>query len=113
MRVNWSADQSGTKDKWLSGFGKLFALLSGLMSLVGVPLAGIIWFAAGMKTVPKLSDEDLFFALPLPLVATILGSLAFYLEFRRKKGFPFLALVAAVIPFLTSLMLLVTYFSYR
>jgi hypothetical protein len=30
-----------------------------------------------MKTVPELSDEDLFFALPLPLLATILGGLAF------------------------------------
>lgn len=111
--MSGSADQSGTKGKWLSGFGKLFALLSGLISLIGVPLAGIIWFAAGMKTVPELSDEDLFFALPLPLLATILGGLAFYLELRRKKGFPFLSLVAAVVPFLTTLLLLGTYFSYR
>jgi hypothetical protein len=42
-----------------------------------------------------------------------LGGLAFYLEFRHKKGFPFLSLVAAVIPFLTSLILLGTYFSYH
>lgn len=101
------------KDRWLSGSAKLLTVFSGLLSLAGVPLAGLIWFAGGMKTVPGLSAEELTFGLPLPLAATIFGALGFFLELRRKAGFPILATVATIIPLLTTLLLVGTFLSYR
>jgi len=52
---------------------KILNALSLVCGILGFPLAAIIWLGGAMKSVPRLTSQELAMCLPLPVVAIVLG----------------------------------------
>ncbi len=78
---------------------KAVTILAVICTIVGVPVAGLVWFASGMKAAPGLSTDDLTWGLPLPMLAIFLGSVssALSLTSKPKRIAPALVSMAVIV----------------
>ncbi len=63
---------------------RVLAVLSWLVALAGGLFGLLVCFAAGMKTVPRLTTEDVLMTLPLPGLALLMVGGIVALAARRQ-----------------------------
>lgn len=92
--------------------GYLCAIIATIVTVVGIPLALLIWLEGAMTTVPRFTADHLKTALPLPILAWVFAGAALFLLRRQQLKRPHRTwlIVVMVVSTLTSLLLVSTYF---
>lgn len=92
---------------------RILIVITWLVTVAGVVIAGLIWLSAGMKTVPKLEGQEALFSLMFPAIAIALALVA-CLERPRsgvKQPAPKSALATLVLSVLVILGMALTWFT--
>jgi hypothetical protein len=92
---------------------KIPSVVTIICAALGVPLAGLVFLAGGMKTVPGLELEELLVGLPLVTLAVLFGGMVIVRSRRSKASIPKLVLASVVCSSLAVIVLLSTYLEYR
>ena len=92
---------------------KLATVLSVICAALGVPLAGLVFLAGGMKSVPGLNLEELLVGLPLVMLAVLFGGMVIGQSRRPKTAVSPLVWIGVISSLLAIVVLVSTYLDYR
>jgi len=92
---------------------KLATVLSVICAALGVPLAGLVFLAGGMKSVPGLNLEELLVGLPLVMLAVLFGGMVIGQSRRPKTVVSPLVWISVISSLLAIVVLVSTYLDYR
>jgi hypothetical protein len=92
---------------------KVLSVLAVICAALGIPLAGLVFLAGGMKAAPGLDPGELAIGLPLVLLAVLFGGITIAQCRRSKVSIPGLVLASVIVSSLAIIVLVSTYFEYR
>lgn len=94
---------------------KITTILATICGVLGVPWAGLVWLAAGMRAAPSFGAEDLGMSLPVPCLAIlfVIASLYFCRQQHPEQKASRWLIAVLVVSVLTIALLVVTYFDMR
>ena len=92
---------------------KVPSVLAVICAALGIPLAGLVFMAGGMKPAPGLELGELAIGLPLVVLAVLFGGITLARCRRSKVSIPGLVLASVIVSSLAIIVLVSTYLEYR
>ena len=88
---------------------KVLPALTVICAALGVPLAGLIFLAGAMKTVPGIKLDELLEGLSLVTLSVVFGGIVIARCRRAEASIPGLVLASVITSSLAIIVLLITY----